>query len=106
MVTNLLVEILKMPAALHAWVSFASLVDILGEGYTPSGRMSRRGSEARLKSAGGTMLYSSFLGLIALSLYFGITLAASGHEKDDRTIRSMVDQAISRLNKGDVTAFD
>ena len=52
------------------------------------------------------MLYSSFLGLIALSLYFGITLAASGHEKDDRTIRSMVDQAISRLNKGDVTAFD
>ena len=46
------------------------------------------------------MLYSSILGLIAL------LLAASGREKDERTIRSMVDQAISRLNKGDVAAFE
>src|SRR6266700_3762369 len=46
------------------------------------------------------MLCSSFLGLIAL------LFATSGHEKDERTIRSMVDQAISHLNKGDVTAFE
>jgi len=27
-------------------------------------------------------------------------------QPDERTIRSMVDQAIARLNKGDVTAFE
>ena len=47
------------------------------------------------------MQFSSLLGFVALPLLF----AASGHEKDERTIRSMLDQAISRLNKGDVTAF-
>jgi uncharacterized protein (TIGR02246 family) len=32
--------------------------------------------------------------------------AASGHEESERTIRSIVDQAISRLNQGDIAAFE
>ena len=34
------------------------------------------------------------------------TGAASSQEDSERTIRGMVDQAISRLNRGDVTAFE
>jgi uncharacterized protein (TIGR02246 family) len=52
------------------------------------------------------MLYPSILALIALSLCLGTTFAASGHEEDERTLRSMVDQAIIRLNRGDVTVFE
>ena len=43
---------------------------------------------------------------IALSPCLGTVLAASGHEDDERAIRNVVDQAISRLNRGDVTAFE
>ena len=50
------------------------------------------------------MLYSSILGLIGLPLCLGTMLAASGHEEDERAIRNIVDQAISRLDKGDITA--
>ena len=52
------------------------------------------------------MLSSSFLVLIALSLCLGGACAASGHDEDERSLRSMVDQAIIRLNRGDVTAFE
>jgi uncharacterized protein (TIGR02246 family) len=61
---------------------------------------------ARLRLAGGIMLHASFLGLVALSLCVGTLFAASGYEEDERTIRNIVDQAIGRLNKGDVTAFE
>ena len=33
-------------------------------------------------------------------------ITASPNDEDERTIRTMVEQAISRLNKGDATAFD
>jgi len=52
------------------------------------------------------MPYWSFAGSIAGLLCLGTVFAASGHEEDERTIRNMVDQAISRLNKPDATAFD
>src|SRR5260370_33463137 len=63
-------------------------------------------NSARLRFAGGVMLYPSILALIALSLCLGTMFAASGHEEDERTLRSMVDQALIRLNRGDVTAFE
>jgi uncharacterized protein (TIGR02246 family) len=44
--------------------------------------------------------------LITASLCVGAAFAASASEEDEATIRSMVDQAISRLNKGDVSAFE
>lgn len=52
------------------------------------------------------MLRSTMFAMIALSLCLGTAFAASGHEADERTLRAMVDQAISRLNRGDVTAFE
>lgn len=58
----------------------------------------------RLKSEGGSVLPFSFL--IALPFCMGTMFAASGHDEDERVIRNMVDQSISRLNKGDVTAFE
>src|SRR5260370_32126757 len=58
-----------------------------------------------MRFADGIMLYQSMLALSAMSLCLGTTFA-SGHEEDERTLRSMVDQAIIRLNRGDVTAFE
>lgn len=52
------------------------------------------------------MLSWTCLALTAFSLWLGTSYAGSTHEEDERTIRSMVDQAVARLNKGDVTAFD
>lgn len=52
------------------------------------------------------MLTWSYLGLIAVSVCMATMCAASANDEDERSIRSMVDQAISRLNKRDVTAFD
>lgn len=40
------------------------------------------------------------------SICLGVICAPSSEPDDERTIRSMVDQAIVRLNGGDVTAFD
>ena len=44
--------------------------------------------------------------LIALSICLGMLHASPSKEQDELAIRSMVDQAIVRLNRGDVTAFD
>ena len=48
----------------------------------------------------------SYIGLIAFSLYLVAIQAAPSEQEDERTIRAMVDQAILRLNRGDVTAFE
>ena len=53
-----------------------------------------------------SMLSWSYIGLVALSVCVGVIHAAPSKEEDERTIRSMVDRAIIRLNRGDVTAFD
>ena len=45
-------------------------------------------------------------GLITFSVCLGTMFAASANDESERLIRSMVEQAINRLNKGDVTAFD
>ena len=56
------------------------------------------------------MLQWSYIGLVALSVCLGIVHASpskqESKEDDERTIRSMVEQTILRLNRGDVTAFD
>jgi uncharacterized protein (TIGR02246 family) len=51
-------------------------------------------------------VYWGCLTLIAASLGVGVAFAASASEEDERTIRAIVDRAVSRLNKGDVGAFD
>lgn len=48
----------------------------------------------------------SYFGLFAISLCLSAICTASPNDEDERTIRTMVEQAISRLNKGDATAFD
>jgi len=45
----------------------------------------------------------SCLGMIAVSVGPATVCAAFQNDIDEQTIRSMVDQAISRLNKGDET---
>jgi uncharacterized protein (TIGR02246 family) len=47
----------------------------------------------------------SYVGLIGLLVCLGLVHATSSREEDERTIRGMVDQAIARLNRGDVSAF-
>ncbi len=42
----------------------------------------------------------------ALMVCLGAVCAASTNDEDERTIRGMVDQAVARLNKGDVSALD
>ena len=42
----------------------------------------------------------------ALLVCLGTVYAASTNEEDERTIRGIVDQAVARLNKGDVSALD
>jgi len=42
----------------------------------------------------------------ALLVCLGVVYAASTNEEDERTIRGMVDQAVARLNRGDVSALD
>ena len=46
----------------------------------------------------------SYVALIGLSVCLGVIHAGSSEQEDERTIRSMVDQAIIRLNRGDVSA--
>jgi uncharacterized protein (TIGR02246 family) len=48
----------------------------------------------------------SYLGLIAFLVCLGLTHAAPSEQEDEQMIRCMVDQAILRLNRGDVTAFE
>ena len=43
---------------------------------------------------------------IALLVCLGAVYETSTNEEDERTIRGMVDQAVARLNKGDVSALD
>jgi uncharacterized protein (TIGR02246 family) len=52
------------------------------------------------------MLSWNCLSLIAIWMCAGTVYAASSHEEDERAIRSIVEQAISRLNQRDVTVFD
>ena len=52
------------------------------------------------------MLCWSYVAPIALLVCLGSVYSASTNEENERTIRSMVDQAVARLNKGDVSAFD
>jgi len=52
------------------------------------------------------MLSYSFFGLIAGFVCLGMIYTASSNQEDERTIRRMVDQAISRLNKGDITVIE
>ena len=52
------------------------------------------------------MLSWGYVVPIALSVCLGAVYAASTNEEDERTIRGMVDQAVARLNKGDVSALD
>ena len=47
----------------------------------------------------------SCVALIGLSVCLGVIRGGSSEQKDEATIRSMVDQAIIRLNGGDVSAF-
>ncbi len=53
----------------------------------------------------GSMNAWSYVGLIGLLVCLGLVHATSSREEDERTIRGMVDQAIARLNRGDVSAF-
>jgi uncharacterized protein (TIGR02246 family) len=43
---------------------------------------------------------------IALLVCLGAVYETSTNEEDERTIRGMVDQAVARLNKGDVSTLD
>jgi hypothetical protein len=43
---------------------------------------------------------------IALLVCLGAVYETSTNEEDERTTRGMVDQAVARLNKGDVSALD
>jgi len=52
------------------------------------------------------MLAFGYLCLAGVFICLEVVCAAAANEQDERTIRSMVDQAIARLNKGDVTAFE
>jgi len=52
------------------------------------------------------MLSYSFFGLIAGFVCLGMINTASSSQEDEQTIRRMVEQAISRLNKGDVTVIE
>lgn len=48
----------------------------------------------------------SYIGLITLWICLAMIKAAPSQKEDEQTIRDMVDEAISRLNRGDVAAFD
>jgi ketosteroid isomerase-like protein len=52
------------------------------------------------------MLSWDYVVSAALLVCLGTVYAASTNEEDERTIRGMVDQAVARLNKGDVSALD
>src|SRR5262249_53067414 len=47
-----------------------------------------------------------YLGLSALMVLPAMIFTDQSNQEDERTIRSMVEQAISRINKGDFTAID
>jgi len=47
-----------------------------------------------------------YLGLSALMVLPAMICTDQSNQEDERTIHSMVEQAISRLNKGDFTAID
>ncbi len=52
------------------------------------------------------MWFGIYLGLSALMVLPAMIYTDQSNQEDERAIRSMVEQAISRLNKGDFTAID
>src|SRR5262245_8576126 len=62
--------------------------------------------KAVLQTRGDNMLFYTYLGLIAALVCLGMSYAVPSNQEDEQTIRKMVDQALSRLNKGDLTAFE
>jgi hypothetical protein len=54
----------------------------------------------------GPMSPAGYLALLVFPVCLGAAVAASSREESERIIRAMVNQAINRLNQGDVTAFD
>jgi len=70
-------------------------------GYCAEKRDTAGSNEGRLN-----MLSWGYVVPLALLICLGAVYAASTNEEDERTIRGMVDQAIARLNKGDVSALD
>jgi len=52
------------------------------------------------------MLSWGYVVPVALLVCLGTVYPASTNKEDERTIRGMVDQAVARLNVGDVTALD
>jgi len=47
------------------------------------------------------------IGLLLLAVpILAMIYNAASHQDDERTIRSMVEKSIDRLNKGDITAFE
>ena len=52
------------------------------------------------------MLSWGYVVPVAFLVCLGAVPASSTNEEDERTIRGMVDQAVGRLNEGDVSALD
>ena len=52
------------------------------------------------------MLSWGYVVPVALLVCLGTVYPASTNKEDERTIRGMTDQAVARLNKGDVSALD
>jgi len=52
------------------------------------------------------MLSWSYVAPMALLVCLGTVYAASVNEEDERIIRGMVNQAVTRLNKGDISALE
>ncbi|MCI0389771.1 MAG: SgcJ/EcaC family oxidoreductase [Acidobacteria bacterium] len=52
------------------------------------------------------MLTFSGIGLIVVLVCLGMVYTSASNQEDERMIRRMIDQSISRLNKGDITAIE
>ena len=68
----------------------------------PAKLVSEREQRRKLTGQGGNMLSWIYL---AVAVLLGVQ-NASPTSRDETRIRSMVDQALNRLNQGDTTAFD
>jgi hypothetical protein len=63
----------------------------------------QRYAETRGRNHGALEYY---IRLITFSVYLGTMFAASANDESERLIRSIVEQAISHINKGELAAFD
>src|SRR5262245_59400170 len=63
-------------------------------------------TELQSISLGGKMLFCSYLGLVAALALLGMIHAAPSNEEDEQILRRMADEALNRLNKGDLTVFE